>query len=282
MYLKEPSSSPKSCIRLFVAGDRSQVGKSSVCIGILQYLLNSGFLPIDLAYIKPATQCEEQQPIQLFCEEHSIACVPVGPIVYYKGFTREFLKGSLGSSEALLQTAKQAVDNICANKKICLIDGVGYPAVGSITGTSNADVCKICNASVMLVGRSGVGDAVDSFNLNASYFESQGIEVVGVVFNKLSMSGYYTLENCSEAVTSYFDSKRKSVKVVGFVPQLEGDFGVKEFCEIFMEYCDVGGLFERLKGVGAGGTTPIATPTPTSKTRSEIEQVAKAQGATGS
>ncbi len=47
--------------------------------------------------------------------------------------------------------------------------GVGYPAVGSICGISNADSANALNASVLLVGKSGVGDAVDSFNLNARY-----------------------------------------------------------------------------------------------------------------
>ena len=47
------------------------------------------------------------------------------------------------------------------------VSGVGYPAVGSICGISNADAAKALHASVLLVGKSGVGDAVDSFNLNS-------------------------------------------------------------------------------------------------------------------
>ena len=48
-------------IRIFIAGDRSQVGKSSVCLGLIGSLLKMGYPPSSLAYIKPATQCESAQ-----------------------------------------------------------------------------------------------------------------------------------------------------------------------------------------------------------------------------
>lgn len=79
-----------------------------------------------------------------------------------------------------------------------IVDGVGYPAVGSICGVSNADVAHALRAPVLLVGKSGVGDAVDSYNLNASFFESRGVRVLGGVFNRISTSGYYSLQRCRE------------------------------------------------------------------------------------
>jgi len=75
---------PEACnqaVRIFVAGDRSSVGKSSMCLGILGNLLRLGYDPSSLAYIKPATQSESTQLIQLFCEKHNVHCVPIGPVV---------------------------------------------------------------------------------------------------------------------------------------------------------------------------------------------------------
>lgn len=89
-----------------------------------------------------------------------------GPVVFYKGFTRAFLEGNTESTEDLLASVVQSVKEIEKGKKFVLIDGVGYPAVGSICGISNADAAKALQAYVLLVGKSGVGDAVDSFNLN--------------------------------------------------------------------------------------------------------------------
>lgn len=68
-------------LRVFVAGDRSQVGKSSVCLGLLAALLRAGYSPGELAYIKPATQCESPQLIGKFCGSHG-TCFALHPRSY--------------------------------------------------------------------------------------------------------------------------------------------------------------------------------------------------------
>ncbi|KAL7434576.1 hypothetical protein ACHAXH_009200 [Discostella pseudostelligera] len=236
---KRKSDGP--AIRLFIAGDRSQVGKSSICLGLLGSLLNSGkYAPDDLAYIKPATQCEQTQLVEEYCKHKGItACVPVGPIVYYKGFTRAFLKRETGeTSDELLQKASDAVDKLALNKKVVIIDGVGYPSVGSITGTDNASVAKACGriftpststtsaverspVPVLLIGKSGVGDAVDSFNINATYFTHKHVPVIGAIFNKMSLGGFYSLSNCKEAIDLYFGQFQPNMRAFGYIPEIE-------------------------------------------------------------
>jgi len=208
-------------LMVFVAGEKSQAGKSSVCLGLLGSLLRLGFRNSDISYIKPATQCEQPQLIWQFCQSNSIDCEGIGPVVFYQGFTREFLKGNLGTRSYWLNEVKLAVNKISRGKKFVIIDGVGYPAVGSICQLSNADIAEWLQIPVLIVGKSGVGDAVDSFNLNANFFESRGICVLGGIFNKLQLTGYYSLENCREAVTSYFTKFRSNQKAYGFIPQID-------------------------------------------------------------
>jgi dethiobiotin synthetase len=153
--------------KVFISGDRSSVGKSTICLSIIASLIQSGVHPSMLAYIKPATQCEAEQPISKFCSRVGVSYVSIGPIVFYKGFTRSFLRGETESSKELLRQAKLAVDKVSVGKKFVLIDGVGYPSVGSICNLSNVDVANALNVPVLLIGKSGVGDAVDSYNLNA-------------------------------------------------------------------------------------------------------------------
>jgi dethiobiotin synthetase len=205
---------------VFVSGDRSQVGKSSTCLALLSSLLQLGLKSQDLAYIKPVTQCEAEQLVTHFCRERGIACVGVGPIVFYKGFTRAYLSGDTESADVLVQRAVEAVRAIGVGKKLVLVDGVGYPSVGSVCGVSNADVAKALGAPVLLVGKSGVGDAIDSFNLNAAFFECRGVRVLGAVFNKLPSTGFYSRDSCAEAVGAYFRQHRQSVRAYGFVPEI--------------------------------------------------------------
>jgi dethiobiotin synthetase len=268
-----------TAVRLFVAGDRSSVGKSSVCLGILGCLIRAGYAPETLAYIKPATQSESPQLIQRYCEQQGIHCQPIGPLVYYRGFTRAFLAGNTGTTAELLEQCGAAVDRISRGKRVVLVDGVGFPAVGSICGTSNAAVARACGygnvdgrtpMGVVLVGGSGVGAAVDAFNLNAVYFESAGIPVLGGIFNKLPKTGYYSLENCREQVTQYFDQKydevQKDRRPFGFVPlfpYIAGNNGmdyVDRYFQIFDLHVDAQAIIDaawRVKKSVASGCTPV-------------------------
>jgi dethiobiotin synthetase len=208
------------CGRLFVSGDRSSVGKSSTCLALLGALIRQGVPPSSLAYIKPVTQCEAEQPVTQFCTRLSITHQGVGPVVFYKGFTRAYLAGETASADVMLQQCREAVEQISKGKTFVLVDGVGYPSVGSICNISNADVAKALGAPVLLVGKSGVGDAVDSHNLNAAYFEHKGVTVLGSIFNKLPLEGYYSLSSCRESVTSYFRQFRRQQMPYGFMPLL--------------------------------------------------------------
>ena len=134
-----------------------------------------------------------------------------------------------------------------------IVDGVGYPSVGSICDLSNAHLAQALGAPVLLVGKSGVGDAVDSFNINTRFFESYGsflthkylqpikaivlnniachlklkelfyclgVTVLGCIFNKLPLEGFYNVEACKEAVSSYFTRQGSAYCPYGFIPLL--------------------------------------------------------------
>ncbi|KAJ0405086.1 hypothetical protein ATCC90586_008686 [Pythium insidiosum] len=211
----------KPVIKIFVSGDRSQVGKSTVCLGLVGALLtHGGYRADEIGYIKPATQCEQPQLIAKFCRQHGIECCDIGPIVFYSGFTREFLRGNTESSTELLANARAKVEEIGRGKRVLIVDGVGYPAVGSICGVSNASVANAVQAPVVLVGKKGVGDAIDSFNLNACFFESQGVRVLGAIFNRLPEDGFYSLANCRDSIHRYFEQFQPSKRVYGFIPEL--------------------------------------------------------------
>jgi dethiobiotin synthetase len=255
------------CLRIFVAGDRMSVGKTSICLGILGSLLAKGYVPEDLAYIKPATQNENPQLLQRYCEKVGIQCIPIGPVVYYRGFTRAYLAGLTKTSEEMLQQISEVVDTLADSKKIVVIDGVGFPAVGSICGTDNASVARASGypsanggvripPGVILVGGSGVGSAVDAFNLNATYFEMANITVLGGIWNKLADDGFYSLENCKEQISSYFNQNTKQINLgrrpFGFLPLFSSladssnnDIErVDDFISIFRTQVDLDGIME--------------------------------------
>ena len=53
-----------------------------------------------------------------------------------------------GTSAELVASCAMAIRRIGTGKKIVVIDGVGYPSVGSIVGCSSVDIAKACDAKV--------------------------------------------------------------------------------------------------------------------------------------
>ena len=209
----------QDCIQIFISGDRSSVGKSTMSLLLLASLVSLGVSPTSLAYIKPVTQCEAVQPVTHYCQAISIATVEVSPIIFYQGFTRAFLAGETETAPQMLSRIRNIVRSLSVGKKLVVIDGVGYPSVGSICSLSNADVAHYLQSPVLLIGKPGVGDAVDSYNLLAAFFENHSVRVLGGIFNKLEPAGFYSLENCRVALTSYFAQQRPSQMPYGFMPK---------------------------------------------------------------
>mmetsp|Transcript_52526 Transcript_52526/g.151386 ORF Transcript_52526/g.151386 Transcript_52526/m.151386 type:complete len:366 (-) Transcript_52526:239-1336(-) len=219
------------CIRIFVAGAVTHVGKTTVCLGILAALRAAGVKPSELGYVKPATQCEAPDLLKKWCAAEGIDYVSGedAPLVFYSGFTRSFLAGEQGTSDSWLARISAKVDELARGKRVLIIDGVGFPAVGSIVGVDNVDVAKAARAPVLLVCKSGVGSAIDSFNLNRCYFVSRGVPVIGAVFNLGALDGFYAWDKCSEMIEKYFSSDAgRRERYYGVVPIAQGLDGLRE------------------------------------------------------
>jgi len=209
---------------LFIAGDKAGCGKSTICLALLSGFLKNGYKPSEIAYVKPCTQCEDVQLIWKFCEKEGITCEGVGPIRFYQGFTKEIIDGKddtgvAGRHERVLSF----VTKVAKGKKIVVVDGVGYPSVGSIAGVSNAQVAKLLNAAVVVVGRPGVGDAIDSMDMITSYFNAAGVTVLGAIWNKIpALSTYHTFDDCVRYVTQYFKTRyHQPFSPYGFIPVID-------------------------------------------------------------
>ena len=78
---------------------------------------------------------------------------------------------------------------------------------------SNAQVAKILGAKVVIVTQGGIGRPIDEVCLNRALFEREGVEVVGVIVNKVTSDKY---ELVSEFVRKGL--KRKGLELLGVLP----------------------------------------------------------------
>ncbi|KAJ1460857.1 P-loop containing nucleoside triphosphate hydrolase protein [Pelagophyceae sp. CCMP2097] len=223
-------------VRLFVSGAASHAGKSTLCLSLLSAALDAGGHPridaSELAYIKPATQDERADALVRWCALRGVECVcgSNAPIVFYAGFTRAFLAGDAGTANDWLGRAAAAVDAIAVDKSLVVIDGVGFPAVGSVVGCSNAAVARAVTAPVVIVCKSGVGGAIDSVDLCATYFEAQRVPVLGTVLNDAPLEGFYSRDAVLTPLTHFFETHFASTRrrLYGVVPRLADLAGLRD------------------------------------------------------
>lgn len=215
-------------MRIFVAGAVTHVGKTTVCLSILAALRQAGFQPEELAYVKPATQCEAPDLLKHWCDFQGVEYVSGedAPLVFFPGFTRSFLTGEQGTSEQWLGRISAKIDSMAQGRRVLIVDGVGFPAVGSIVGVDNADVARAARAPVLVVCKCGVGGAIDSFSLNSSYFKAKGVPVLGAIFNLGEVEGFYSWEKCVPSLKLWFsqppDRRERYYGTVPLSPSLQG------------------------------------------------------------
>ena len=172
----------------YMMGSSSNVGKSTLCEGLLSQLLLDGYQPEQLAYIKPVTQCIEKQAVTMFCENKHIAHQSIGSLVFNKGFTKDFIDGFTKTSDRLLKDILAEISQISENKEIVIIDGIGGPSTGSVVGVSNVDIARSLAAPVVFIGKPGIGSAIDDTVLAVNFMQQGGIKNIALIYNKIESS----------------------------------------------------------------------------------------------
>ena len=175
--------------RVFIAATRQNDGKTTTSLGLIA-ALQEHFPRI--GYIKPVGQrfveIEEQkidEDTVLMDAVYRLNCplVDMSPIAVEPAFTRKYLQAA--NNEALVKRILEAFDRVAWEKDFVLCEGSGHAGVGSVFDLSNAQVAKTLGAKVIIVTQGGIGKPIDEVCLNRALFEKEGVEVIGVIINKV-------------------------------------------------------------------------------------------------
>ncbi|HZM02112.1 MAG TPA: AAA family ATPase [Candidatus Saccharimonadales bacterium] len=203
--------------RVFIAATRQNEGKTTTSLGLLSALQK---FYSRIGYIKPVgqrfVQIEEQQIDEdtvLMDQVYRLNCplVDMSPIAVEPDFTRKYLQSS--NNEALVKKIIKAFDRVAWEKDFVLCEGSGHAGVGSVFDLSNAQVAKILNAKVIIISQGGIGKPIDEVYLNQAVFEKEGVEVIGVILNKVTPD---KLEYITEFARRGL--KRKGLDLLGVLP----------------------------------------------------------------
>src|ERR1051326_7419134 len=175
--------------RVFIGATRQNDGKTTSSLGLLASIHK--FYP-RIGYIKPVGQrfveIEEQkidEDTVLMDHVYRLNCplLDMSPIAVEPDFTRKYLTSS--NNDALVRKIQKAFDRVAWEKDFVLCEGSGHAGVGAVFDLSNAQVAKILHAKVIIVSQGGIGKPIDEVCLSQALFEKEGVEVIGVILNKV-------------------------------------------------------------------------------------------------
>ncbi len=204
-------------MKVYVAATRQNDGKTMVCLGLLSAL--SGRVK-SIGYMKPVGQQyvvvdgeKIDEDAVLMKELFNLDCClsDMNPISVPSGFTAEYILG--GVRDDLVRRVKEGFQALSCGKEMVLLEGTGHAGVGSVFDMSNADVAEVLGSKVILVSIGGIGRPIDEIMLNKAMFDSRGVEIVGVIINKVEQEKY---DKVNELVRQGLE--RKGLRVLGVIP----------------------------------------------------------------
>lgn len=203
--------------KVFIAATRQNDGKTVVSMGLISAIKSR---IKNIGYIKPVGQKYQMidgkkidKDAILMRDVYSLKgdISSMNPIAVPRGFTEKYIIS--GKKNILENKIKKAFQNIKKNKNFVLIEGTGHAGVGSVFDMSNAEVAHLLNSKVILVSIGGVGKPIDEIMLNKSMFDLKGVELLGVIINKVQKEKYEKIDKYVRA-----GLKRKGIEVFGVIP----------------------------------------------------------------
>lgn len=203
--------------KIFIAGTKQNDGKTTISLGLIEafkkrFKKTSFIKPIGQRYlVENGHKIDEDSIlIERIC---GIRCnlKDMSPVAIEKGFTERYIKHS--NREKLINQIRRSFERVSKTKELVIIEGTGHAGVGSVFDLSNADVAKLLSAKVILVSAGGLGRPIDEIILNLSLFEKRGVEVIGVIINKVRMEKFKKIDRFIRMGLG-----RKGIEVFGVIP----------------------------------------------------------------
>lgn len=135
----------------------------------------------------------------------------MSPVTVGRGYTQQYIFHP--QKEELQERILKSFQRLKKGKDAIIIEGTGHAGVGSVIDVSNADVASMLGAKVIIVSEGGIGRSIDEIMLNKALFDLKGVEVLGVIVNKVLPEKYDKIKDVLTA-----GLKRKGLNLLGVIP----------------------------------------------------------------
>ena len=230
---------------LYISATRQHVGKTTTSLAVVSGLQKRvgkiGFMkPVGQKALQVHEQQQPQQdpnddndnhnkekdePNPISCDKDAVLMKhyfgldhlryqDMSPVLIPKGYTKRFVDGQIASSDQQSKVLK-AYDRIAHDSHLVVCEGTGHTAVGSCVHASNAQVASWLGARMVLVANGGLGHALDELELNRAYCNQFGVELAGVIINKVRPDKY---EQTKHYLTKALQDQWGGVPLLGVIP----------------------------------------------------------------
>ncbi len=203
--------------QVFIAATRQNDGKTMTSLGLFHAICQRfdkvGYMkPVGQQYLMVDDKKVDKDAV-LFQRVYDLEpnYELMSPIAVSRNFTQDYIDHP--NKRKYVDIIKKAHSKIKKNHDFLLVEGTGHGGVGSVFDLSNADVAHLIGSKVILVSLGGIGRAIDEILLNKAVFELLGVELMGVVINKIRQDKYNKVSNyiCKGL-------ERKKIPVLGCIP----------------------------------------------------------------
>lgn len=206
--------------KIFIAATRQNDGKTTISLGLMSMLKerfgNIGFIkPIGQRYLVEQGYNIDEDSF-LIEETFGIKCnlKDMSPVAIERGFTQKYIENP--DKKPLERQIMDSFEKVSEGNELVVIEGTGHAGVGSVFEMSNAVVAKMLDAKVVIISAGGIGRPIDEIMLSIPLFEKMGVEIAGVIINKVQPTKYKKIDELVRKGLAYHD-----IDVLGVIPYLK-------------------------------------------------------------
>lgn len=204
--------------RVFVAATQQNDGKTTTSLGLFAALRRThgriGFIkPVGQRFVEvDGLRIDEDSVLidQTYGTQTPLEAM--SPIAVEPDFTRRYIEHQ--NNEFLVHRIQNSFDRAAWEKEFVIIEGTGHAGVGSVFDLSNARVAKLLKSKVILVTKGGIGKPIDEVALNKALFDKEGVELVGVILNKILPDKFEYVREFAQRGLS-----RLGIDLLGAIPE---------------------------------------------------------------
>jgi len=202
---------------IYISSIYQNAGKTTVSLGLYKLFIER---KLKTAFMKPVGQ--QTVPLgktNIDKDSYLIGEVyrcrrklkEMSPVTIGHGYTGKYIFNP--QPDALRSQIVSSFNKLIKNENAIIIEGTGHAGVGSVVDLSNADVARMLGSKVIIVSEGGIGRSIDEIMLNKALFDLSGVEVLGVIINKVLPEKY---ERISKALKRGLENK--GLRLLGVIP----------------------------------------------------------------